>query len=55
MRDFKSWLAGFALGLAEKPLPLAFVQEGPVAYLRNGVLYIHDANAVLNDVILEVT
>lgn len=33
--DLKSWLTGFALGLAGKPLPLAV--RKPVAYLYNGV------------------
>lgn len=50
-----SWLIGFALGIAGKPLPIALAEEGPAAYLLNGVLYIHDANAVLNDGMLEVT
>lgn len=35
--DLKSWLTGFALGLAGKPLPLAPAQKEPVAYLYNGV------------------
>lgn len=33
--DLKSWLTGFSLGLAGKPLPLAV--RKPVAYLYNGV------------------
>lgn len=35
--DLKSWLTGFALGLAGKPLPFAPAQKEPVAYLYNGV------------------
>ena len=40
--DLKSWLTGFALGLAGKPLPFSLVEpdapvEEPVAYLYNGV------------------
>lgn len=34
--DLKSWLIGFALGLAGKPLPLVAGKE-PSAYLYNGV------------------
>lgn len=35
--DLKSWLTGFALGLAGKPLPLSQESKEPVAYLYNGV------------------
>lgn len=33
----KSWLTGFALGMAGKPLPLAPVRKESIAYLYNGV------------------
>ena len=33
----ESWLTGFALGLAGKPLPMGTVEREPVAYLYNGV------------------
>lgn len=36
MFDLKSWLTGFALGLAGKPLPLV-AGKPPIAYLYNGV------------------
>lgn len=36
--DLRSWLTGYALGLAGNPLPFAVVEKRePVAYLYNGV------------------
>lgn len=50
--DLQSWLTGFALGLAGKPLPLDTSIDAVL--MDNGVLYVKKATGLLNDDILEV-
>ena len=46
--DLRSWLIGYALGLAGKPMPLTSGVKEPVAYLYNGVR-LPDINEVWTD------